>query len=137
MKFQKFLRNFIFLNYLYKNEKFRFFIFGFFNFAITNAVLQILLFITKIPIAALIAQITNLTLGYYFSSKKIFISKNSTKVMLVNYIFLGFFSWNFNVLSIKYISEIFEISSNLSAIFIIPFLTLWSYFVQKLFIFRS
>lgn len=137
MKFQNIFRNFIFLNYLYKNEKFRFLIFGFFNFVITNAVLQILLFITKIAIAALIAQITNLTLGYYFSSKKIFISKDSTKVMLSNYILLGFFSWNFNVLSIKYISEIFEISSNLSAIFIIPFLTLWSYSVQKLFIFKS
>ena len=57
--------------------------------------------------------------------------------MLANYIFLGFFSWNFNFLSIKYISETFEISSNLSAIFIIPFLTLFSYCVQKLFIFKN
>ena len=136
MKLQNFINNLTFINYLYKHEKFRFLIYGFFNFLITNILLQILLFTTKISIATLISQISNISLGYYLSSKRIFRSKNSKINTITKFILLGFISWQFNVLSIRYISETFNISSNLSAIFIIPILTLWSYLIQKVFIFK-
>lgn len=136
MKLQNFIKNLTFLNYLYKFEKFRFLIYGFLNFLITNILLQILLLIIKISLATLIAQIINISLGYYLSKERIFKSNNSKIKTLTKYFILGVISWQFNLLSIRYISEALNISPNLSAIFIIPILTLWSYFIQKLIIFN-
>ena len=53
-------------------------------------------------------------------------------MILLNYILLGFFSWQMNFFSINYLSQKFSLSSNLAAIFVIMFLFGWNQFLYPM-----
>ena len=125
-----------FLKNLYRYEKIRFLIYGSINFLLTNIILQFLLIITKIQIATFISQFFNLVIGFYFYKNKVFRLKVFKKITIIGYILLALTTWQINWRLIFFINNILKISSNISAILVIPILAFWSYAIQKNFIFK-
>ncbi|WP_032518312.1 GtrA family protein [Prochlorococcus marinus] len=119
------------------NLKKKFLILGFLNFLITNFVLQILLFLSSVLFATLVSQVINLVLGYYLYSKYVFsIEKNKNKFFL-RYFHLAIFSWFINNYFINLLTINFLISKNISALLVIPLLTLLSFYTQKYYVFAK
>lgn len=125
-----------FFKELYRSEKIRFLYYGFFNTLITNLVLQILLFFSKVYFATLIAQIFNLLFGFFIYKKKVFRKKYISKNKKVFYIITAFTSWNLNWIIINFLTFDLYIPKNLSAIISLPLIAAWSYLIQKLIIFK-
>ena len=120
----------------YKTES-KFFIFGLINFLITNISLQVLLIIFVIPLATFISQIVNFSLGYIFYGKFVFNVKKTNNSIFMKYILLAIFSWQLNYISISLLSRNFLISKGIAALLMIPFLTLFSFFIQKKYVFTK
>ncbi len=114
-----------------------FFILGLINFFITNIFLQLFLLILPIILATLISQIVNIFFGYFIYNYFVFKVKKVRFVTILKYLILAFCSWQFNSLLIIKLSLNFQISRNLAAILIIPFLTIFSYLSQKYLIFKN
>lgn len=125
-----------FFKELYRSEKIRFLYYGFFNTLITNLILQILLFFSKVYFATLIAQIFNLLFGFFIYKKKVFRKKYISKNKKVFYIITAFTSWNLNWIIINFLAFDLYIPKNLSAIISLPLIASWSYLIQKLIIFK-
>ena len=125
-----------FFKELYRSEKIRFLYYGFFNTLITNLILQILLFFSKVYFATLIAQIFNLLFGFFIYKKKVFRKKYISKNKKLFYIIIAFTSWNLNWIIINFLTFDLYIPKNLSAIISLPLIASWSYLIQKLIIFR-
>jgi len=125
-----------FFKELYRSEKIRFLYYGFFNTLITNLILQILLFFSKVYFATLIAQIFNLLFGFFIYKKKVFRKKYISKNKKVFYIITAFTSWNLNWIIINFLTFDLYIPKNLSAIISLPLIASWSYLIQKLIIFK-
>ncbi len=125
-----------FFKELYRSEKIRFLYYGFFNTLITNLILQILLFFSKVYFATLIAQIFNLLFGFFIYKKKVFRKKYISKNKKVFYIITAFTSWNLNWIIINFLTFDLYIPKNLSAIISLPLIAAWSYLIQKLIIFK-
>ena len=112
---------------LNKSEKFRFLIYGTINTLTTNIILQFFLFISSVPIATFISQVSNLLIGFFLYGKKVFKSKILSKNKLLLYIILAIISWQINAFLILFLSSKIKLSNNLSAILILPILADWSY----------
>ena len=125
-----------FFKELYRSEKIRFLYYGFFNTLITNLILQILLFFSKVYFATLIAQILNLLFGFFIYKKKVFRKKYISKNKKVFYIITAFTSWNLNWIIINFLTFDLYVPKNLSAIISLPLIAAWSYLIQKLIIFK-
>ena len=125
------------LKILNKREKFRFLIYGTINTLTTNIILQFFLLISSVPIATFISQVSNLLIGFFLYGKRVFKIKVLSKNKLLSYIILAIFSWQINAFLILFLSSKIELSNNLSAILILPILAVWSYLMQKIFIFNE
>ena len=116
--------------HLNNNKKVLFLIYGLVNVLITNLLLQILLFFFPIFIATLISQIFNLNFGFYIYGFKVFKVKFLGKKIYLKYLFLHLLICILNWFLINFIYS-FNISKNLAALFVVPFLALISYVYQK------
>ena len=120
--------------YRFKNF-YRFIFYGIINVFVTNLFLQILLISINTIIATLIGQIINLLLGFYFYGYKVFEIKKFKIAYLVKYLLLHLSIWNLNWSLIEVLNS-FGFSKNLSALFLITPLALFSYLSQKFIIFK-
>ena len=125
------------LKILNKSEKFRFLIYGTINTLTTNIILQFFLLISSVPIATFISQGSNLLIGFFLYGKRVFKIQVLSKNKLLLYFFLAIVSWQINTLLILFLSSKIDLSNNLSAILILPILAVWSYLMQKIFIFNE
>lgn len=121
-------------NYFSKNF-YRFIFYGIINVFFTNLVLQILLISFNTIFATLIGQIINFLLGFYLYSFKVFEIKKFKINYLFKYFLLHLSLWNLNWTLIE-IFYSFGFSKNLSALFLITPLALFSYLSQKFIIFK-
>ena len=121
---------------LFKTES-KFFIFGCLNFFITNIILQWLLIISTAYFATFVSQIVNFLIGYFLYSKFVFIVRLREKSFFFRYLFLAILSWNINFISINFLSIQFSVSKNLAALIMIPLLTIFSFVVQKYYVFAK
>ena len=119
------------------NPKRNFLILGFFNFLITNIILQILLLISSISIATFISQFTNITIGYFLYSKFVFLVKNKNFKNFLNYFLVALITWQLNYFSIYFLYTQLSFNKNITAILMIPILTLISFFAQKYYVFAK
>ena len=116
-------------------QKKLFIFFGFFNFLITNAVLQISLLFTPILFSTILSQIINLLIGYYLYGKKVFKLNKLTNLVFRKYFVLAFILWILNFSIIRSFFY-FGVNKNITALFLIPILVAISYFFQKRFVFK-
>ena len=116
--------------HLKNNKKFLFLIYGLVNVLITNFLLQIFLFFTPTFFATLLSQIFNLNFGFYSYGLKVFKVKFLGKKIYFKYLSFHLFLWILNWFLINFIYS-FNISKNLAALFVVPFLALISYVYQK------
>ena len=120
----------------FKTES-KFLFLGFLNFLITNIVLQIMLIFYAIPLATFVSQVVNLIIGYVLYGKFVFGVKRSNYSFFVKYLFLAFLSWQINSLSIIILFNKFFISKKISALIMIPVVTIFSFSVQKYYVFAK
>jgi hypothetical protein len=117
-----------------KSRKSLFIFYGILNALITNLLLQISLLFCPIILATLFSQIFNLNFGFYLYGKKVFEVKSLRKRYYFKYLIISLFLWIVNWICISYLNS-YNISRNLSALIVIPFLALISFMYQKYFIF--
>ena len=120
----------------FKTES-KFLLLGFLNFLITNIVLQIMLIFYAIPLATFVSQVVNLIIGYVLYGKFVFGVKRSNYSFFIKYLFLAFLSWQLNSLSIIILFNKFFISKKISALIMIPIVTIFSFSVQKYYVFAK
>lgn len=120
----------------FKTES-KFLLLGFLNFLITNIVLQIMLIFYAIPLATFVSQVVNLIIGYVLYGKFVFGVKRSNYSFFIKYLFLAFLSWQLNSLSIIILFNKFFISKKISALIMIPVVTIFSFSVQKYYVFAK
>ncbi len=120
----------------FKTES-KFLLLGFLNFLVTNIVLQIMLIFYAIPLATFVSQVVNLIIGYVLYGKFVFGVKRSNYSFFVKYLFLAFLSWQINSLSIIILFNKFFISKKISALIMIPVVTIFSFSVQKYYVFAK
>ena len=122
--------------YLIDNKKFLFLTYGLVNVFITNFLLQIFLLFLPIFFATLLSQIFNLNFGFYLYGLKVFKVKFLRKKIYFKYLFFHIFLWMLNWFLINFIYS-FNISKNLAALFVVPFLALISFVYQKNIVFTK
>ena len=122
------------LNIKYQKKFYRFLSYGVLNVILTNLLLQFFLLVFSTILATLISQVFNFLFGYYMYGKKVFKIKNFSQLYFIKYLFLTVLIWNINWILINFIHS-YNISKNLAAFILIPFLALFSYFSQKRIIF--
>ena len=122
--------------YLKNNKKVLFLIYGLVNVLLTNLLLQILLLFYPIFFATLLSQIFNLNFGFYIYGLKVFKVKFLGKKIYLKYLFLHLLIWILNWFLINLLYS-FNISKNLAALFVVPFLALISYVYQKNIVFNN
>ena len=115
---------------LINNKKVLFLIYGAVNVLITNFFLQIFLLFFPIFFATLLSQIFNLNFGFYLYALKVFKVKFLGKKIYFKYLFFHFFLWILNWFLINFIYS-YNISKNLAALFVVPFLALISFVYQR------
>jgi hypothetical protein len=115
---------------------FKFLFLGIVNTFLTNLILQIGLFVFPTVLATLLSQMFNLLFGYHFYSTKVFKVGSKKLGFFVKYIFMILILWNLTWITIDYLYS-YGISKNLTAILIIPPLALFSYCMQKYFVFKN
>ena len=116
-------------------QKKLFIVFGFFNFLITNFILQISLLFTPILFSTILSQIINLLIGYYLYGKRVFKLNKLNNLVFRKYFVLAFILWilNFGIIrSFLY----FGVNKNITALLVLPLLVVISYFFQKRFVFK-
>ena len=116
-------------------QKKLFVFFGFFNFLITNAVLQISLLFLPIYFSTILSQLINFLIGYYLYGKKVFKVNKLTNLAFRKYFVLAFIIWILNFALIRSFYY-FGVNKNISALLVIPLLVLISYFFQKRYVFK-
>ena len=116
-------------------QKKLFLVFGFLNFLITNAVLQISLLFSSILFSTILSQMINLLIGYYLYGKKVFKLNKLTNLVFRKYFVLAFIIWilNFSIIRLFFF---LGVNKNISALLVIPFLVMISYFFQKRYVFK-
>ena len=120
-----------------RSEKVRFLLYGSFNTLLSNLVLQTFLLFSPISIATFICQLFNLVFGYFLYGSKVFGIRRFSKTQFILYCLLAISSWQLNWFIISNLTHKFDLSSNLSAILVLPFIAIWSYLIQKFFIFKK
>ena len=115
---------------------FKFLFLGIVNTFLTNLILQIGLFVFPTVLATLLSQMFNLLFGYHFYSTKVFKVGSKKLGFFVKYIFMILILWNLTWITIDYLYS-YGISKNLTAILILQPLALFSYCMQKYFVFKN
>ena len=121
---------------LLNQTKFKFLFFGIINTFLTNLVLQIGLLLYSTILATFLSQMFNFLFGYSIYSTQVFKVGSFKLRFFLKYVFLILISWNLTWITIDYLNS-YGISKNLTAILIIPPLALFSYCVQKYFVFKN
>ena len=116
--------------HLINNKKVLFLIYGLVNVLTTNFLLQIFLLFFPVFFSTLLSQIFNLNFGFYLYGLKVFKVKFLAKKIYFKYLFFHLFLWILNWLLINFIYS-YNISKNLAALFVVPFLALISFVYQK------
>ena len=122
-------------NFQLNKQKKLFIMFGFLNFLITNAVLQISLLFAPILFSTILSQMINLFIGYYIYGKKVFKLNKLTNLVFRKYFILALILWILNFCIIRSFFY-FGVNKNLTALLVIPLLVVISYFFQKRFVFK-
>ena len=125
----------IFNNLQINKQKKLFVFFGFLNFLITNAALQISLLFTPILFSTILSQMINFLIGYYLYGKKVFKLNKLTNLVFKKYFVLAFILWILNYYIIRSFFY-FGVNKNFTALLVIPLLVVISYFFQKRFVFK-
>ena len=112
------------------DKKALFLIYGLINVLSTNLILQISLLILPIIFATLISQIFNLNFGFYLYGLKVFKVKFLSRKIYIKYLFFHLLLWILNCFFINIIYS-YNVSKNLAALFVLPFLALISFVYQK------
>ena len=112
------------------DKKALFLIYGLINVLSTNLILQISLLILPIIFATLISQIFNLNFGFYLYGLKVFKVKFLSRKIYIKYLFFHLLLWILNYFFINIIYS-YNVSKNLAALFVLPFLALISFVYQK------
>ena len=115
-------------------QKRLFLFFGLINFFITNLFLQISLLIIPIFFATVLSQIINTLIGYYLYGKKVFKLNQLNFVVFRKYFSSALILWVLNFSFIQIFSYL-GYNKNLTAILLIPFLVIFSYLMQKKYVF--
>ena len=102
---------------IFNKKRYLFIYFGSINVLLTNIIIQILF-------------------GFYFYGKNVFKVSFLQKSHFKKYIFLNIFIWNINWIIISYLN-LFGISKNIIALFLVPPLALISYLSQKYIVFKE
>ena len=125
----------MFNNLQINKQKKLFIFFGFFNFLITNAALQISLLFTPILFSTILSQMINFLIGYYLYGKKVFKLNKLTNLVFRKYFALALIIW---ILNFGLIRSFFYlgVNKNISALLVIPLLVMISYFFQKRYVFK-
>ena len=120
---------------LLNKQKKLFIVFGFFNFLITNAALQISLLFMPIFFSTIFSQLINFLIGYYLYGKKVFKLNKLTNLVFRKYFSLACIIW---ILNFGLIRSFFYlgVNKNISALLVIPLLVMISYFFQKRYVFK-
>ena len=113
-----------------------FLVIGIFNMFLTNIILQILLFLGSTFLATAISQIFNFIIGYYLYGKKVFKVNKLDKFFFKKYLLLALTLWMLNFGLIQSLFY-FGVNKNITALLLIPFLALFSYFCQNKFVFKK
>jgi putative flippase GtrA len=121
---------------LLERKIFKFLFLGIVNTLLTNLLLQICLFLFSTVLATFLSQMFNFLFGYHFYSTKVFKVGSHKFSFFMKYIFVVLVSWNIIWITIDYLYSL-GISKNLTAILIIPPLALFSYCMQKYFVFKN
>ncbi len=116
----------------FKSKSFiKFLFFGTLITLLSNSLLILIILILPLSIATFISQILHAYLGYLANKYGVFRRKGNP----IAYIFLVIISWFVQWLLIKSIS-VLGFSSSIAVLLAIPFLATFSFFAQKLIIFR-
>ena len=127
--------------YVNHSEALRFLVFGGINFAATNLMLILLLQTIPTSLASGCAVISNFLLGYFFNRYQVFrgrsylSQKNQRYLRLYACVALG--SWIIYVICIPLLSSYLNISKSISALLLIPVLTIYSYLMQSRIVFNK
>ena len=116
--------------HLIDDKKVLFLIYGLINLLITNFLLQISLLFLPTLYATFISQIFNLNFGFYLYGLKVFKVKFLNKEIYIKYLFFHLLLWILNWFLINVIYS-YNVSKNLAALFVLPFLALISFVYQK------
>lgn len=120
-------------------EHFLFMAYGSLNFLITNASLLMLLTVIPTYAASAISIVINLSLGYILNRYKVFASRPFIKAASTDYLFrylvVAAGTWLIYTAGIPAIKGYLGISKELSALILIPLLTIYSYVLQSKFVF--
>ena len=130
------LLNKIFIRFGNNGKKRLFLVIGILNMFLTNIILQILLFLVSTLLATIISQIFNFIIGYYFYGKKVFKVNKLDKFFFKKYLLLALTLWilNFGLIQSFFF---FGVNKNITALLLIPFLALFSYYCQNKFVFKK
>ena len=110
---------------------------GFFNFLITNLILQLFLIFSPVVIATFIGQLVNLVLGYILFGRFIFKENLKNKKYILKYCLVAFFSWQINRFCIIFLFNFYSLGINIAALIMIIPLATFSYILQKYYVFRD
>ena len=130
------LLNKIFIRFGNNGKKRLFLVIGIFNMFLTNIILQILLFLGSTFQATVISQIFNFIIGYYLYGKKVFKVNKLDKFFFKKYLLLALTLWMLNFGLIQTFFYL-GLNKNITALLLIPFLALISYYCQNRFVFKK
>ena len=130
------LLNKIFIRFENNGKKRLFLVIGIFNMFLTNIILQILLILGSTFQATVISQIFNFIIGYYLYGKKVFKVNKLDKFFFKKYLLLALTLWMLNYGLIQSFFY-FGVNKNITALLLIPFLALFSYYCQNRFVFKK
>ena len=120
-------------NFFSKQQKF--FLFNaLFVWGLSQLVLQLLLWLSKVSIATLTSQIIYIILGFQLYGKNVFNMKKYSNYFLLKFIIMSSFLWAINFCGINLLDSFFY-NKNIAAITMIPILAVISFLLQKYYVF--
>ena len=111
-------------------RKRRFLLFGIVNVLITNFLLQLALLLMPIPLATLLSQTVNVSLGFVLYGRYVFRVQRLRKRSAWRYLLLAVLMWWTNWLGIELFAGL-GVTQNFAAALMVPFLAALSYLAQK------
>ena len=123
-------------------ERYSFLIYGFVNFLATNLLLVGLLSISSPTfIASGFAVLFNFLFGYFLNRNLVFSRRDwlhkNNKYYMLKYGIVALGSWFIYMICIPLICELLNTTKSISAITLIPVLTIYSYFMQSRLVFNK
>ena len=128
------------MRHLIKSKQLLFIICGAFNFIISNSILLLLLPRINTSTASGISVGLNFFLGYILNRNFVFQRRKQLGqgnfVYFYRYLVIAIGSWIIYMISIPLLHNTFQVSKQVAAIILIPFLTVYSYLSQSRFVFK-